>query len=519
MKFISRGLLVFDSLVLMVQSAVLVRSSPFFAQFQSDILLRSSPVLVGSYSPFFAHSSLVLVAVVLLRFSRTPSRSSFIHRRQILHRNRLPGAAMTNPKRTGKELVHVVYAIEARPLVMIDPTKEMRQKKSPRKRTAKPVVINIDDSAEKYEVVKSSSPSPRKKVSAMKRKGSQEADVAATVQTSSRTPNKNNTEQHDKRPETKMVYEKKRKRPNREYEEVIDLNTPTKKMQRDKDMEEREDKGIKRKIRHQVSKGGCSNRKPDVKQKVKGDEEEEEWDEDEGDQEENRKEGQKRKGVNGKKGQPKKGKVETKRKIQYRSTLNTVVKLIRSIPTGQFTPLQVQEIKKTPFAEFLLGIVEANLDEAYVRKSDPDVLKLVKQYEGTGGRFKLGGKSVKLTAKEVTLIFGIQSGPTRIVLNPTPRVPKLDFADRLCLEPKGQRILTIPLLREFFAKTVEGTSLQDAKDLVRVLCLLLIGTLFFTSTQARMSWGYLEFVFASTHQQGITDQCGPPNFLPLHKLL
>ncbi|KAI8571340.1 hypothetical protein RHMOL_Rhmol01G0112300 [Rhododendron molle] len=142
----------------------------------------------------------------------------------------------------------------------------------------------------------------------------------------------------------------------------------------------------------------------------------------------------------------------------------------------------------------MLGIVEANLDEAYVRKSDPDVLKLVKQYEGTGGRFKLGGKSVKLTAKEVTLIFGIQFGPTRIVLNPTPRVPKSDFADRLCPGPKGQRILTIPLLREFFAKTVEGTSLQDAKDLARVLCLLLIGTLFFASTQARVSWGYLEFV-------------------------
>ncbi|KAI8543022.1 hypothetical protein RHMOL_Rhmol08G0186700 [Rhododendron molle] len=267
-------------------------------------------------------------------------------------------------------------------------------------------------------------------------------------------------------------------------------------MQRDKDMEETEDKGIKRKTRHQVSKGGCSNRTPDVNQKLKGDEEEEEWDEDDGDEEEARKgkKGQEGKGVKGKKVQPKKEKVQPKRKLQYRSTLNIVVKLIRSIPTGQFTPLQVQEIKKTPFAELLLGIVGANLDEAYVRKSDPDVLKLVKQYEGTGGRFKLGGKSVKITAKEVTLIFGIQSGPTRIVLNPTPRVPKSDFADRLYPGPKGQRILTIPLLRKFFAKTVEGTSLQDAKDLARVLCLLLIGTLFFASTQARVSWGYLEFV-------------------------
>ncbi|KAI8545442.1 hypothetical protein RHMOL_Rhmol07G0039900 [Rhododendron molle] len=299
----------------------------------------------------------------------------------------------------------------------------------------------------------------------MKRKGSQKADIEATVQTSSRTPIKIKT-----RPESKKVNEKKRKRTNRGDEEVIDLNTPTKrvtrssealkKMQMDKDMEEREDTGIKRKTRHQVSQGGSSNKKPDVKQK----------------------------------------------NLKYiwlylilcnnvcRSTLNIMVKLIRSIPTGEFTPLQVQEIKKTPFAEILLGVVESNLDEAYVRKSDADVLKLVKQYEGSGWRFKLGGKSVKFTAKEVTLIFGIQSGHTRIVLNPTPRVPKSDFADRLCPGPKGQRILTTPLLRKFFAKTVEGTSLQDAKDLARVLCLLLIGTLFFASTQARVSWGYLEFV-------------------------
>ncbi|KAI8548472.1 hypothetical protein RHMOL_Rhmol07G0276200 [Rhododendron molle] len=233
---------------------------------------------------------------------------------------------MTNPKRTGKELVPVVYATEARPLAMIDPPKEMRQKKSPRKRTSNPVVINIDESAEKNEVVKSSSPSPRKKVSEMKRKGSHEADVAATVQTSSRTQIKKNT----KRPETKMVYEKKRKRPNREDEEVIDLNTPTKrvtrssealkKMQRDKDMEETEDKGIKRKTRHQVSKGGCSNRTPDVNQKLKGDEEEEEWDEDEGDEEETRKgkKGQEGKGVKGKRVQPKKEKVQPERKVQYR---------------------------------------------------------------------------------------------------------------------------------------------------------------------------------------------------------
>ncbi|KAG5555863.1 hypothetical protein RHGRI_006497 [Rhododendron griersonianum] len=138
----------------------------------------------------------------------------------------------------------------------------MRLKKSPRKRTADPAVINIDDSAGKSEIVKSSSPSPRK--------GSKEADVEATVRTSYPTPIKINTKQRGKKPETKMVYEKKRKRTSRGDEEAIDLNTPTKRVTRsaealkktkmNKDMKEREDKGIKRKTSHQVSKGGGSNR-------------------------------------------------------------------------------------------------------------------------------------------------------------------------------------------------------------------------------------------------------------------
>ncbi|KAG5565979.1 hypothetical protein RHGRI_001790 [Rhododendron griersonianum] len=54
--------------------------------------------------------------------------------------------------------------------------------------------------------------------------------------------------------------------------------------------------------------------------------------------------------------------------------------------------------------------------------------------------------------------------------------------------------MTIPILRDFFAKAVKDTTLKDEKDLARVLCLLLIGTLFFPNTQARVSWAYLDFI-------------------------
>ncbi|KAF7139882.1 hypothetical protein RHSIM_Rhsim06G0045900 [Rhododendron simsii] len=135
---------------------------------------------------------------------------------------------------------------------------DVNMKKTPRKRTGDPDVIIIEDSSHKSEVVKSSSPSPRKKVSPMKQKGSQESKR--------------------KKQESEMVYERKRKRPNIVNEEVIDLNTPTKrvtrsaealkKMERGNDSEEREDKGFKGKKGKQVSRSGSLKRKTKVNQKV-----------------------------------------------------------------------------------------------------------------------------------------------------------------------------------------------------------------------------------------------------------
>ena len=178
-----------------------------------------------------------------------------------------------------------------------------------------------------------------------------------------------------------------------------------------------------------------------------------------------------------------------------RSNLTTLVKLLLNIPNGKFTEMQENAIKKTPFAELLLGIVEAKLNLGYVMKSDRDALALIRQYEGLGARFKLGSKSVKLTAKEIALIFGIQSGATKIELQQYPRVPDSPFALRLF--PKkhdGPKILYVHVLAHFFEKAVKGEKVEDARDVARVLSLILIGTLFLPNSQARVSWAYLDYI-------------------------
>lgn len=129
--------------------------------------------------------------------------------------------------------------------------------------------------------------------------------------------------------------------------------------------------------------------------------------------------------------------------------MQSFAKLVKGI---KFSNLQKDKISKTPFANLVFGVVDGELDEAYLRKSDLDALSLVQQYEGRGGRFNLGNKSVKITAEEFALVFGIQSGPNRIKPSTKPRMPNTEFASKVCHE--GQRIMTISSLRTYFQEVV-----------------------------------------------------------------
>ncbi|KAG5548692.1 hypothetical protein RHGRI_014143 [Rhododendron griersonianum] len=130
-------------------------------------------------------------------------------------------------------------------------------------------------------------------------------------------------------------------------------------------------------------------------------------------------------------------------------------------------------------------------DDSYFKKSDHDALKLVEQYEGQRGRFKLGAKLVKITAREFGIIFGIKSGPNRIELSTKPRMPEIPFAYEISVK----RIMTNISLREFFnTKVMAGESEEDAKDVARVLTLYLISTVFLPSIASRISWSYFPFI-------------------------
>ncbi|KAG5561875.1 hypothetical protein RHGRI_004796 [Rhododendron griersonianum] len=155
--------------------------------------------------------------------------------------------------------------------------------------------------------------------------------------------------------------------------------------------------------------------------------------------------------------------------ISRRSSFQSFVKLLKDI---KFTTLQKEKIRKTPFANLIFVVVDESLTEAYLRKSDLHALSLIRRYEGSGGRFNLGTKSVKITAQEFALVFGIPYGPNRIKPTTKPRMPETRFAYKVCVQ--GGRVMTNSSLKEYFQIAVKKKDEESANDAARVLTLYLI---------------------------------------------
>ncbi|KAG5532087.1 hypothetical protein RHGRI_026635 [Rhododendron griersonianum] len=176
-----------------------------------------------------------------------------------------------------------------------------------------------------------------------------------------------------------------------------------------------------------------------------------------------------------------------KESCQYRSNL---VSLVRLLKRRKFTPLQVREIKKTPFANLLFAMTNPKINELFVRKSDEITLKLVEKYKGEG-YFDLGGKLVKISVKDLTLIFGIKSGPTKIHLQGNPSRPISDFLDRVF---KKEKEMLVSRMKIFLREAFTERSIESAQDVARVLMMLVLATIFVPLSQPKLSWAYCPFI-------------------------
>ncbi|KAH7844018.1 hypothetical protein Vadar_023422 [Vaccinium darrowii] len=184
-------------------------------------------------------------------------------------------------------------------------------------------------------------------------------------------------------------------------------------------------------------------------------------------------------------------------RLQYRSTLASIVRLLHNV---KFNEAQKEEIQKSPFATMLLAITDNNLDKQTVKKYENNILSLIQRYKKNEGRFMLGEKSVRITYDEIGLIFGITSGTRRILLGPQTKKPDTAFVNRnfdrttrMNYAGMKDRITTL-IHMPSKGKKEKGLEQEAEKDLARMLTLYVLGTVFFKTTGPNFNWSYIEFV-------------------------
>ncbi|KAI8562468.1 hypothetical protein RHMOL_Rhmol03G0039300 [Rhododendron molle] len=122
------------------------------------------------------------------------------------------------------------------------------------------------------------------------------------------------------------------------------------------------------------------------------------------------------------------------------------------------------------------------------RKYDEAVLKIIQSYEEESKSFIVGDRQLKLTKEHVKIIFGISCGEVEMV---ETNVKKESVALAKRLEMKEAR-LSAPAMKQKIKELASSEKEQDVEDVVRLLCLYLCVTLFFSNQGTTVNWSYVQ---------------------------
>ncbi|KAG5564675.1 hypothetical protein RHGRI_000756 [Rhododendron griersonianum] len=168
-----------------------------------------------------------------------------------------------------------------------------------------------------------------------------------------------------------------------------------------------------------------------------------------------------------------------------RCNLQSICRLLKDT---KLSDRHIASLKKTPFWLLFEAIMNSKLLSDNCRKYDEVVLKIIQSYEEDSRSFIVGDRQLKLTKEHVKLIFGISCGEVEMV---EANVKKESVALAKRLEMKEAR-LSAPVMKQKIKKLISSKKEQDVEDVVRLLCLYLCVTLFFSNQGTTVNWSYIQ---------------------------
>lgn len=171
----------------------------------------------------------------------------------------------------------------------------------------------------------------------------------------------------------------------------------------------------------------------------------------------------------------------------YRSNLKQTYELLKEC--------KLKDQHKTLLAKTLFGLLfetlyNQRLSLENIHKNDNLIEKITRNYNLTRSAFMVGNKFVKMTAMDLQLIFGMPAGEIKIVPS---RYTKTDspFLNKFTY---GPRDFSVAFLRSLVENEINNTDEESVRDVVRLLCLHLLATCFFTTTGQQVSKFLVRYV-------------------------
>lgn len=176
-------------------------------------------------------------------------------------------------------------------------------------------------------------------------------------------------------------------------------------------------------------------------------------------------------------------------KITYRSNFRPIIKLMEKI-SPKLRDEHIEGLKLTPFWLLFHALLNKKLTINKCRKYDETIVQIIKTYQARENQFKIGQKLLKLTKHDIRLIFGLCCGDKHMDLAYASK-ESIDLVKRRKMKPKR---LTATGIKAILYKAVKGNGKEDVEDVVRLLCMYLCCTLFFSKSGTKIGWVYLHYM-------------------------
>ncbi|KAF7113249.1 hypothetical protein RHSIM_RhsimUnG0145500 [Rhododendron simsii] len=168
-----------------------------------------------------------------------------------------------------------------------------------------------------------------------------------------------------------------------------------------------------------------------------------------------------------------------------RCNLQSICRLLKDT---ELNDQHIASLKKTPFWLLFEAILNRKLLSDNCRKYDEVVLRIIQSYDEQSRSFIVGDRQLKLTKEHVKLIFGISCGEVEML---ETNVKKESVALAKRLEIKEPR-LSAPAMKQKIKELTSRKKEQHVDDVVRLLCLYLCVTLFFSNKGTTVNWSYVQ---------------------------